>query len=53
MKNWNITINFKGDYSFNTSIVSDSESEAKIEALKKARNSGFSKPVKNYEVRAA
>jgi hypothetical protein len=48
MKTYKVTIDFKGAPSFSTELGAISENEARLLALRFARESGWSEPVAKY-----
>jgi hypothetical protein len=52
MKNYNVTVEFKNDFSCDVNNVpAIGKTDAQAKALKAARSLGYNKPVKKYVVR--
>jgi hypothetical protein len=50
MKSYKVIIAFKNDYDYETTVYAANKTDAQAEALKRAKNDGWRKPVKKYQV---
>jgi hypothetical protein len=53
VKNYQVEIDFKGDYSFQATVAANDPTHAKAKALEQAKSAGWNKPATKYKVREA
>jgi hypothetical protein len=51
MKNYHVEIDFKGDYSYQTTVSATDSAHAKAKALARAKSDGWRKAATKYRVR--